>query len=646
MCGVTGLWIHDGPAPTESSLQLMRDALRHRGPDAAGTWLDPRAKLGLGHRRLSILDLSEAGAQPMVSHSGRYVLSYNGEIYNARALGQRLEAEAGARFVGHSDTEVALAAIERYGVVEATERFVGMFAFALWDRELRRLHLGRDRLGIKPLYLARLSSGGASGWAFGSELSAIERAPGFEGRVDRDVLALYFRYACVPRGLCIYEGVRQLAPGTVLTLEGPDAEPTEQVFWSAREVAQRGLREPLSLEREAAVDRLSETLSEAVRDRMVADVPLGVFLSGGIDSSAVTALMCEASGDPGAVRTFSIGFEDASYDEGGDAARVARHLGTDHTALTLTPEHAMRRVRELGAIYAEPFADSSQLPTLLVSELAREHVTVALSGDGGDELFGGYNRHLWGPRVWGLASRTPAAARALAARGLRLLSPAAWDEVAKASRLPLRTPGDKAHKLAGLLELEGLDALYLGLTSIWPEPHRLVRGSRPLDSESPRLEGASVAEEMMLRDLVGYLPDDILTKVDRASMAVSLEVRVPLLDHRVVELAWRLPSEHKAHRGVGKRVLRDLLARHVPRALFERPKMGFGVPIDAWLRGPLRGWACELLDPTAIRAQGYLDPALVERAWRDHLDGRGAGQHRLWAVLMFQSWLAARRVAA
>lgn len=631
MCGITGLWLQ-GRKP--ESIDAMRDSLAHRGPDSHGEWRDEAHGVALGHRRLAILDLSDAGAQPMTSRSGRFVIVYNGEIYNFRELASELRAR-GREFDGRSDTEVVLAAIEAYGLDRALERFVGMFAFALWDRERAELSLVRDRLGIKPLYVAQLDDG----LAFASELGALEQAPGFRDAIDRESLALYFRYACLPDGRSIFQSTRQVPPGTVWVFASATDEPRPRSFWNAVEVARAGLASPLDVDAVGAADRVESVLGQAVRDRLVADVPLGVFLSGGIDSSIVTALMCEATND---VRTFSIGFEEASHDEASDAARVAAHLGTRHTQLILTSDQAMRRVRELGEIYTEPFADSSQLPTLLVSELAREHVTVTLSGDGGDELFGGYNRHLWAPRVWRAHGLTPRPLRKAAIRAMRAVPARRWDALSALARLPLRTPGEKVHKLAGLLHAGSPDELYVRLTSIWQDPAELVLGAESTVRRLPALPGADMAHEMMLRDLVGYLPDDILTKVDRASMAVSLEARVPLLDHRVVELAWRLPTDVKIHGGKGKRVLRDVLARRVPRALFERPKMGFGVPLADWLRGPLRGWAEELLDPVMIRDQGLLNPAAVADRWRRHLQGQGSVQHQLWAVLMFQAWLAGR----
>ena len=638
MCGIAGLMGEGARDQRKQAVVAMLDTLAHRGPDGSGVWAD--AGIVLAHRRLSVLDLSEVAKQPMLSLSERLVLSYNGEVYNYRALRREL-ASAGAVFRGTGDTEVVLAAFEQWGVRRAVERFVGMFAFALWDRRDRTLTLGRDRLGVKPLYVGW--RGGAL--AFGSELAAVARAPGPAPSIDRDMLAAYFRYACVPAGGCIYEGISQVQPGEIWTYRTTSASPMRECYWSAREFAERGVERPLALSDAEAVEQVESVLSQAVTDRLVSDVPLGVFLSGGIDSSVVTALMQRAVTTP--VKSFSIGFREEAYDEAADARKIAEHLGTDHTELILTANEAMSVIPDLASVYSEPFADSSQIPTLLVCRLAREEVTVALSGDGGDEVFGGYNRHRWGPRVWAAIQRVPLALRRIVASGLRGRTPREWDSFAQkvadvVPSLRLRTPGDKAHKLAGLLDGASLDELYLRLTSIWQRPAELVLGGRDTTHRFAGLAGASPAEQFMFRDLVSYLPDDILTKVDRASMSVGLEVRVPLLDHRVIEHAWRLPIEQKIRDGVGKLALRRVLARHVPEHLFDRPKMGFGVPIDAWLRGPLREWAEELLAPARVRRDGYLDPSTVNACWRDHLAGRGARQHELWAVLMFQAWLEAR----
>lgn len=631
MCGIAGLWLPDSRTDLVAVATQMNDAIASRGPDGSGLLVEDRHGLAFAHRRLAVQDLSELGHQPMASRSGRFVITYNGEVYNFLTLRRELES-AGDYFRGGSDTEVILAAVERWGLRRSVSRFVGMFAFALWDRELGELHFVRDRLGIKPLHVAKVPGG----LAFSSDVASFHAVPGFQAEVDADVLLSYFRYACVPGERCIFRGVQKVPAGTILSFAAPDGRPRETRFWSAHEVARVGLRERFDGSAKEALDLVDATLGQAVRDRQIADVPLGVFLSGGIDSSTVAALANEAS--PG-TKTYSIGFREESYDEAAYAEAVAKHLGTHHTTLYLTPREAMDAIPRLASTYAEPFADSSQLPTLLVCEMARREVTVVLSGDGGDEVFGGYNRHRWGPRVWGLARSTPLSARTWLGDRLMERSPAKWDELFARGRgvLPaLRTPGDKVHKLASLLPTTSVDDLYDRLTSIWTDPSGIALDGRERAREALPL-GASVAEQFMLRDLVGYMHDDILTKVDRASMAVALEVRVPLLDHRVVELAWRLPPALRMGRE-GKVILREVLRRRVPDALVNRPKMGFGVPIDAWLRGPLRDWAEELLNPERIAREGHLNPELVTATWTSHLAGRTADQHRLWTILMFQAW--------
>jgi asparagine synthase (glutamine-hydrolysing) len=634
MCGLTGIWRPRWAEEEAAHLSAMTAALTHRGPDDGDTFVDPDAGLGLGHRRLAILDLSAEGRQPMASASGRWRVAYNGEIYNYRALCADLP---GATFRGTSDTEVLLAAIEAWGLRRALDRLVGMFAFALWDGRERRLHLVRDRLGIKPLYVGALEGGGV---AFASELRSLRLHPAFDDALDRESLAAFFAVNCVPGPGTIHRRAREVSPGTVLTFGAPSlAGAAPEVYWSAAGAA-RAAR-PLHVGLDEAAERVEASLREAVRDRLVADVPLGAFLSGGIDSSTVVALM--AAEAPEAVRTFSIGNPDAAYDEGRAATAVAAHLGTRHRNLVVDEADALAVVPLLPAMYDQPFADSSQIPTFLVSRLAREEVTVALSGDGGDEVFGGYNRHLWGPRVWRGMRRVPVAVRRGVAGRLTAVSPEAWDVAYGAlRRLPgvpeIRVFGDKVHKLATTLSAPSPDALYALLRTHWSEA-LVPEVRRPrlvaLDPDRP------LAEAMMLRDLETYLPDDILTKVDRASMAVSLEVRVPLLDHRLVELAFRLPTEVKVDGRVGKRVLRRVLGRHVPARLWDRAKMGFGVPIDRWLRGALRPWAEALLE--GVETGGILDPAPIRGSWEAHLAGRGQHAHRLWDVLMFQAWYEAQR---
>ncbi|MCA9877721.1 MAG: asparagine synthase (glutamine-hydrolyzing), partial [Thermomicrobiales bacterium] len=585
MCGITGLW--GPPVSTGSELtravKAMTQMLEHRGPDDFGIWIDESQGVALGFRRLAIVDLSSNGHQPMSSASGRYEMVFNGEIYNFAELRRELEA-LGFRFRGGSDTEVILAAIEAWTLDVAVTRFVGMFAIALWDREHRRLHLVRDRLGIKPLYY---------GWfgqtlMFGSELKALAVHPDFEPEINRDSLALYLRHGYVPDPYSIYQNVKKLPPGTILSVNGPGAsDASPRPYWSARAVALAGLENPHRGSRTDAAEELDALLRSAVALRMVADVPLGAFLSGGVDSSTLVALMQAQSNRP--VKTFTIGFNEDGYDEAAHAAAVARHLGTEHTSLIVTPAEARDVIPMLPWMYDEPFADSSQIPTYLVSRLAREQVTVSLSGDGGDELFGGYNRYFWGEAIWSRIGRVPRSARGLGGRALTSVSAESWNrQLSRLNpvlprRLRQQTPGDKLHKLAEVLSVESGEALYHGLVSQWRNPSVVVAGGRePATVLTDKAQWAELPEfsrRMMYLDLVSYLPGDILTKVDRASMAVGLEARVPLLDHRVVEFAARIPVEMNISGGQGKGLLRDVLYQYVPQALMDRPKMGFGVPI-------------------------------------------------------------------
>jgi len=638
MCGLAGFLAaprrFDEPEQ-RARVDAMAMTLVHRGPDAGGVWTDAAAGIALGHRRLSIIDLSAAGAQPMRSASGRCVIAYNGEVYNFAELRTELERE-GFGFAGHSDTEVVLAACEHWGVEAAVQRFVGMFAFALWDRERRVLTLARDRLGIKPVYWGRA----AGAWLFGSELKALRAFAGWTPEVDRDVLAAYLRYNYVPAPHCIYRGMHKLAPGTLVELHADGTE-EQRVYWSLDAIAAAppSIRDP----REAEA-RLAECLGDAVRSRMIADVPLGALLSGGIDSSIVVALMQQLGTRP--ARTFSIGFEEHGYDEAVHARAVARHLGTEHVEQYVTAREAREVIPELATFYDEPFADASQVPTLLVSRLARTAVTVSLSGDGGDELFAGYNRYLWGQRIQRLFGPLPVPMTRAIAAALRALSPAQWRALASlipAARRP-RLLADKVEKVADVLAAgaAGGKDFYQALVSFWLEPSRLVAGCEEPAMRSAAGVGtrAGFVERMQLIDALTYLPDDILTKVDRASMAVSLEVRVPLLDHRVVECAWQLAPEFKLRGREGKWLLRRMLYRHVPRELVDRPKMGFGIPIDDWLRGPLREWAEDLLAEDSLRAGGMLEPAPIRKRWHEHLARTRNWQYSLWGVLMFQAWRA------
>ena len=638
MCGIAGIFGYHDP-DLSVTVSKMVEAIRYRGPDDSGIWCDTSYGLALGHARLSILDLSPEGHQPMLSSSGRYVLSYNGEIYNFSELRPELE-RAGARFRGHSDTEVMLAAFEMWGLEKSIQRFVGMFAFALWDRVERHLSLVRDRMGEKPLYY---------GWCgesflFGSELKALCVHPSWCGDINRGVLASYMRYGYVPLPHSIYQGICKLLPGTWFKISADDQPghmPVPITYWSAREVAMQG---PLTdLSDAAATVALDSLLRQAVGRQMISDVPLGAFLSGGIDSSIIVALMqCQSSGP---VRTFSIGFNESDYDEARYAKLVAAHLGTDHTELYLSAEEALDVIPRLSKIYDEPFGDSSQIPTHLLAALARKHVTVALSGDGGDELFGGYNRYFWGRSIWNRIGSVPQGFRHGVGRMMTALSPTAWDRIGTLLPRRLRQPtlGDRIHKLASIIDVDGPDELYIRLVSQHWEPDSLIVGAdeTPIwaDAEAAALCRSDFTERMMFHDLVGYLTDDILTKVDRAAMAVSLETRVPLLDHHLVEFTWRLPLAMKIRDGQGKWLLRQVLDRYVPRELIDRPKQGFGIPLDTWLRGPLREWAEELLDEHRLRHEGYLHPASIRKKWNEHLSGKRNWQHWLWNVLMFQAWL-------
>ena len=643
MCGITGIMFCRS-SDLNRIVSDMTRMIRYRGPDNSGLWCDADHGLALGHARLSILDLSPAGHQPMKSTSGRYVIAFNGEIYNHLALREQL---TGLPWRGHSDTETLLAAFETWGVEKTLQATVGMFALALWDRVERRLVLARDRIGEKPLYY---------GWSngtflFASELKALEAYPGWRGDIDRDALALFMRYAYVPVPYSIYAGIRKLLPGTYVAIspECPARDWPEPIpYWSASAVARQIRR--CDWTDSTAADELNRLLADAVKGQMVADVPLGALLSGGIDSSTVVALMQAQSSR--SVKTFSIGFHEEDYNEAPGAKAVAAHLGTEHTELYVSSADALAVIPHLPSMCDEPFGDSSAVPTYLVARLAKQQVTVALSGDGGDELFGGYNRYSWGSLIWRRIARVPAPMRAMAASALTLLSPEQWDRIGKMLRtglpasLQMTTLGEKIHKLAAVLDSDSQTELYRRLVSLQRETASLVIGAqdKPIwaDAQAQRLVGRDFSEAMMLHDLVGFLTDDILTKVDRAAMAISLETRMPLLDHRVVEFAWSLPLSMKLRtEHEGKWLLRQVLHRYVPKHLVERPKMGFGIPLDSWLRGSLRDWAEALLEESRLKREGYFDPSPIRAKWREHLSGRRNWQYWLWNVLMFQAWLSA-----
>ncbi len=657
MCGIAGFWDARhrlGAVTGEDVVRRMTRAISHRGPDDEGYFQQAEVGIALGHRRLSIVDLSPEGHQPMTSASGRYVMVFNGEVFNHNRLRPELNT-AGASFRGHSDTEVMLAAFEHWGLENALARFIGMFAFALWDRETQTLILARDRLGIKPLYCGWV--GGT--FVFGSELKAIAAIPGFANPVDRDALTLQLRHNYIPAPYSIYQNIHKLTPGTLLRVDQAmaltlaDAETLavhSQAYWSARGVAEAGMCGRLDLSDGEAVAELEKLLRDAVALRMEADVPLGAFLSGGVDSSLVVALMQAQSPRP--VQTFSIGFDDAEYDEARHAKAVADHLGTDHHELYVSAQDALDVVPRLPMMFDEPFSDSSQIPSYLVSRMARKHVTVSLSGDGGDELFSGYKRYFLGRRLWQSMAGLPLPLRRGFAAALRVAPQfLAGSLLLGTSLLPptlrIKDPANKIARLAKLLPAPTWDALYRGLVSHWDQPATLVLGANgepptALTDWRGQADLEDVVERMMFTDLVSYLPDDILTKVDRTSMAVSLEARVPLLDHRVVELAWRLPMRQKVRNGQGKWLLRQVLYQYVPRTLIERPKQGFAVPIGQWLRGPLRDWAEDLLSERRLKNEGFFDPVPIRRLWANHLSGQVDEYYRLWDVLMFQAWLGSR----
>ncbi len=652
MCGIAGL-LDPGWSGTSDELAALAGALvlplAHRGPDDEGTWCDVEAGVGFGHRRLAIIDLSPAGHQPMVSADGRWVATYNGECYNTAELRAGLP-DGGRNLKGHCDTEVLLEAVAAWGLRPTLERLDAMFALALWDRRDRVLHLTRDRLGEKPLYYAVIGDV----VVFGSELRALLAYPGFRRDIDRRALALLLRLNYIPAPLTIFTGARKLAAATLVSLRsGQRGWPEPEVWWDFPDAVRSAVAaRPPAGDDQAALDHLEEVLAEVVSRRMVADVPIGSFLSGGIDSSLVTALAQARSAAP--VRTFTVGFAGHGHDESGHAEAVARHLGTDHTRIEVTADDALRLVPDLGRYYDEPFADPSQLPTFLMCRAARRHVTVALSGDGGDEAFGGYRRYTAGEAFSRRVLPLPRRLRVIAAGGLDAVPAAVWDGIGRGAQR-IRPDGagsdigTRAHKLARLLAAGSSRQVYMSLVSAWDDADTVVLGAGDSPwSGPPPLDGltGTPAEEMMAWDTLSTLPDEMLVKVDRASMAFGLEVRPPLVGHKVVEAAWNLPPSLRIRGGVGKQALRLLLERHMPRQLFERPKTGFDPPLGLWLRGPLRGWAEDHLAASRLRDQGFFDPVAVRACWDAHQAGRPGLEYPLWAVLAFQAWFDETRASS
>jgi asparagine synthase (glutamine-hydrolysing) len=636
MCGFAGLLAIDAVAPNEQEAVATRMALAitYRGPDYAGSWADAQAGIALGHRRLAIVDLSAAGHQPMHSASDRYVMAFNGEIYNHLDLRAELN---GIAWRGHSDTETLLAGFEAWGVDATLKKAVGMFAIALWDKQNKKLTLARDRFGEKPLYY-----GWANGaFVFGSELKALRAYPGFNNPVSREALAQYMRFTYVPAPLSIYQNIFKLEPGCLLTLDGLPHIACNDSFtitkwWALADVVQAGQKNQITDELEV-VGELELCLAKAVKLQSLADVPIGAFLSGGVDSSTIVALMQQQSTRP--VKTFTVGFEEAGFDESPYAKAVAQHLGADHSELFVSSVEAQAVIHQLPNMYDEPFADSSQIATHLVCKAARQQVTVALSGDGGDELFGGYNRYFWGPRIWNWLAWVPYQVRQVLGQALTAVPVTKWDGLG--GKLGVVRPGEKLNKLGRSIQgVRNLDDLYMSLVSEWQDPGSVVKwAAGKADAVIQVPENISAAERMMYLDSMSYLPDDILCKVDRAAMSTSLETRVPFLDHRVAELAWRLPLHMKIRGNQGKWALRQVLYKYVPRELIDRPKAGFGIPVGQWLRGPLRGWAEGLLDAQRLEREGYFYPAPIRTKWAEHLSGKRDHTPSLWTVLMFQSWL-------
>jgi asparagine synthase (glutamine-hydrolysing) len=652
MCGIAGILSSEREA-LGTNIAAMTRSLFHRGPDADGIFVDPEAGVALGHRRLAILDLSERGAQPMHSACGRFVIVFNGEIYNHLALRRELEQAEPQNWRGSSDTETLLAGIARWGVAGTLEKSIGMFALALWDRVERRLTLARDRFGEKPLYYGFIGAGARTALVFGSELKALRAHARFERTIDRGALALFLRYSYVPAPHSIYSNVFKLEPGSIAAFDSAGIathRPAKEAYWRYDDVARAGLADPILDEREG-LEALESQLREAIGLQLVADVPVGAFLSGGIDSSTIVALMQAQSSRN--VKTFTVGFEETGFDESPYAAAVARHLGTEHTEIRVTPQETRAVVPKLPAIYDEPFGDSSQIPTSIVCALARREVTVALSGDAGDELFGGYNRYVMGPKLWKVLGAPPRPLRHILGGIVDVLPRWGWTSLQFAPELGRRLApfADKAYKIGPSLgDMLCTDDLYRALVTEWTAngvPALAAQGLATRLDDVSSYSGIGEAEHrMMLLDGVTYLPDDILAKVDRAAMAVSLETRVPLLDHRIAAIAWRLPLGMKIRNGESKWALRQILYRHVPKRLLERPKAGFAIPVGQWLRGPLADWAEGLLDEATLRSEGYLDADHVRRLWTEHRSGTRDWTGRLWNVLMFQAWLAENRSGA
>ena len=647
MCGINGFYSKSS-STFNNVIVKMNLAISHRGPDSNGTWTDKNSGIVLGHQRLSIIDLSVAGNQPMQSNSGRFILTYNGEVYNHLEIRQELEKNnSEIKWRGNSDTETLLEAIDFWGVEVTLKKTVGMFAFGVWDKKNRSLTLVKDRMGEKPLYFGWQGEGDNKVFLFGSELKGLKVHPEFNGEINRDSIALQLRHNCIPAPYSIYKNIYKLLPGHYLQLNENDLKKgllsSQKPYWSVTECAIDGNNNQLKLSESNIQKNLKIHLKSTIKQQMISDVPLGAFLSGGIDSSTIVALMQSQSNYP--IKTFTIGFNESDYSEAQYAKKIAKHLGTDHTELYVPPKKAMEVIPKLPMMYDEPFSDSSQIPTFLVSQLAKQQVKVALSGDGGDELFCGYNRYLMSKKFWNTFRLMPLNLRKYIAYGIQSISPKNLSRISKfmPGLNQYSTFGDKMHKGANVLKAKSLYNLYYMLCSHWQNPTDVVINSKEpgtlLTEFKAELTGLNSQQQMMARDLTTYLPDDILVKVDRAAMASSLETRVPFLDHKLIEYVWKIPHSLKFRNGQGKWILRQILNQYIPENLTKRSKMGFGIPIDTWLRGPLRDWAENLLNEKRLKEEGFFNPKLIRDKWEDHLSDKRNWQSDLWDILMFQAWI-------
>ncbi len=649
MCGINGFYSKSSSGFNDV-IEKMNSEISHRGPDNNGIWKDSDAGIFFGHQRLSILDLSSAGSQPMHSSSGRYIITYNGEVYNHIEVRKELE-KLNNKIVwqGNSDTETLLEAIDYWGIEVSLQKINGMFAFGVWDKKARCLILARDRMGEKPLYYGWQGRGNRRAFLFGSELKALKVHPDFIGEINRSAISLQLENNYIPAPYSIYKDIYKLLPGHYLTLKADDfinyLLPSSKAYWSLTESAIYGNDNPLMYEKETIQKYLEKYLRSSVKKQMISDVPLGAFLSGGIDSSIIVSMMQSQSSNP--VKTFTIGFSENNFSEAPYAKKVAMHLGTDHTELYVSPKETMEVIPNLPNIYDEPFSDPSQIPTYLVSKLAKKYVKVALSGDGGDELFCGYKRYVMSKKFWNILKYMPIPLRRILSSGIGLVSPQDWTKISNLvpSLHQYENFGDKIYKGKNLLDAESINDLYSKLNSHWQNTTGLViNTTKPvtlMTKYEENFRGLDSQQQMMALDSITYLPDDILVKVDRAAMASSLETRVPFLDHELIEYIWKIPQSLKIKNARGKLILKKILNQYIPSELTERPKMGFGIPIETWLRGPLRDWAENLLNEKRLTHEGYFHTKIVRDKWEEHLSGKRNWKSELWGVLMFQSWIDA-----